>query len=709
MRNITLTLFGLLLCSMFASCNKKDESAMNKPLPPKAEKIEKKLTAHGQTRIDNYYWMNDRNDPKVIAHLEAENAYTDTVMKHTENFQEKLYEEIVGRIKQTDETVPYKKNGYWYYTRYEEGQEYPIHCRKKGKLEAEEEVMLNVNLMAEGHEYFSVGGLNVSTNNELLAYGVDTVGRRKYTLYVKNLKTGQVLDMSIPFTTGSSTWANDNKTLFYTKKDEQTLRSNQIFKHRLGSKTDDVVVYEEEDDTFYTGIYKTKSEKFLVIWSGSTLTNDYRILEADNPEGEFQQFTTREAGLEYSIQHFEDKFYVITNWDATNFKLMETPDTKTAKDNWTEVIPHRNEVFIEGVEVFEKYMVIEEREKGNNNLRVINQETKEEHYLDFGEEAYTAYTSVNLDFDSELLRYGYTSMTTPSSVYDYNMRTREKTLLKQQEVVGGYNPDEYETKRLYAPGRDGVEIPISLVYKKSLKKAEGNPTLLYGYGSYGATIDPGFSSVRLSLLDRGFVFAIAHIRGGQLLGREWYEDGKMFKKKNTFNDFIDCGEYLIQSKYALKDELYARGGSAGGLLMGAVINQRPDLFKGVVAAVPFVDVMTTMLDESIPLTTGEYDEWGNPNELESYEYMLSYSPYDQVTAQEYPNMLVTTGLHDSQVQYWEPAKWVAKLREMKTGDNTILLETNMDAGHGGASGRFKRFKETALEYAFILDLAGVKE
>ncbi|WP_222933139.1 S9 family peptidase [Fulvivirga aurantia] len=709
MRNITLALFALLLCSMFASCNQKEDAEMNKPVPPKAEKIEKKLTAHGQTRIDNYYWMNDRNDPKVIAYLEAENAYTDTVMKHTENFQEKLYDEIVGRIKQTDESVPYKKNGYWYYTRFEEGQEYPIHCRKKETLEAAEEVMLNVNVMAEGHEYFSVGGLNVSTNNELLAYGVDTVGRRKYTLYVKNLKTGQILDMSIPFTTGGSTWANDNQTLFYTKKDENTLRSNQIFKHRLGSKTEDVLIYEEEDDTFYTGIYKTKSQKFLVIWSGSTLTNDYRILEADNPEGDFKPFTTREAGLEYSIQHFEDKFYVITNWNATNFKLMETPDTKTAKENWEEVIPHRKEVFLEGVEVFKKHMVIEEREKGNTNLRVINQETKEEHYLDFGEEAYTAYTSVNLDFDSELLRFGYTSMTTPSSVYDYNMRTREKTLLKQQEVVGGYNPDEYETKRLYAPSRDGVQIPISLVYKKSLKKAEGNPTLLYGYGSYGATIDPGFSSVRLSLLDRGFVFAIAHIRGGQLLGREWYEDGKMFKKKNTFNDFIDCGEYLIDSKYAIKEELYARGGSAGGLLMGAVINQRPDLFKGVIAAVPFVDVMTTMLDESIPLTTGEYDEWGNPNELESYEYMLSYSPYDHVSAQEYPNLLVTTGLHDSQVQYWEPAKWVAKLREMKTGDNTILLETNMDAGHGGASGRFKQFKETALEYAFILDLAGVSE
>lgn len=683
---------------------------MNKLTPPKADIIKKELTAHGHTRVDNYFWLNDREDQKVIDYLEAENGYTEAVMKHTEGFQQKLYDEIVGRIKQTDESVPYKKNGYWYYTRYEEGHEYPIHCRKKETMEAEEEVMLNVNIMAEGHEYFNVGGLSMSTNNKLLAYGVDNVGRRKYTIHVKNLETGQVLDMSIPATTGSSTWANDNQTLYYTKKDEQTLRSNQIFKHRLGSKLEDELVYEEEDDTFYTGIYKTKSEKFLIIWSGSTVTNDYYILEADNPEGKFRQFTPRKRGLEYSIQHFENKFYVITNRDgATNFKLMETPDTQTEEEHWTEVLAHREHVFIEGVEVFKKYMVVEEREKGNNNLRVINQQSKEEHYIDFGEEAYTAYTSINMDFDSEQLRYGYTSMATPSSVYDYNMQTREKTLLKRIEVVGGYNPDEYETKRLYAPARDGVEIPISLVYKKSLKKDDGNPLLLYGYGSYGATMDPGFSSVRLSLLDRGFVYAIAHIRGGQLLGRQWYEEGKLFKKKNTFYDFIDCAEYLIKTKYALKDQLFARGGSAGGLLMGAVINERPDLWKGVVAAVPFVDVMTTMLDDSIPLTTGEYDEWGNPNEKEAYDYMLSYSPYDQVKAQDYPNMLVTTGLHDSQVQYWEPAKWVAKLREMKTDDNLLLLQTNMEAGHGGASGRFKRFKETALEYAFILDLVGIQE
>jgi len=682
---------------------------MIKPVPPKAEKIEKKLEKHGHIRVDNYFWLNDREDPKVIAHLEAENAYTDTMMKHTEGFQEKLYDEIIGRIKQTDESVPYKKNGYWYYTRYEEGHEYPIHCRKKETLEAEEEVMLNVNIMAEGHEYFSVGSMTVSINNEMLAYGVDMVGRRQYTIYVKNLRTGQILDMSIPNTTGGSTWANDNKTLFYTKKDPQTLRSNQIFKHRLGSKTKDQLVFEEKDDTFYTGVYKTKSQKFLVIWSGSTLTDDYRILEANNPEGEFRQFTPREKGIEYTIQHFEDKFYVITNWDATNFKLMETPDSKTEKANWKDVIAHREDVYIEGLEVFKKYLVVEEREKGNTNLRVINQETQEEHYLDFGEEAYTAYLSINFDFDTELLRYGYSSMATPSSVYDYNLQTREKTLLKRHEVVGGYDPDEYETKRLYAPGRDGIEVPISLVYKKSMKQKEGNPTLLYGYGSYGHTIDPGFSSVRLSLLDRGFVFAVAHIRGGQLLGRKWYEDGKMFNKKNTFYDFIDCGEHLLKTGYAKKGELYARGGSAGGLLMGAIINLRPDLFNGIVASVPFVDVMTTMLDDSIPLTTGEYDEWGNPNEKESYDYMLSYSPYDQIKEQEYPHMLVTTGLHDSQVQYWEPAKWVAKLREMKKGDSKILLETNMDAGHGGASGRFKRFKETALEYAFLLDLAGIKE
>lgn len=700
---------AVLITCIFAGCENKEEQTMSKPLPPKAEKIEKQLTAHGQTRIDNYYWLNNREDQKVIEYLEAENAYTDTILSHTKTLQQKLFDEIVGRIKQTDESVPYKSNGYWYYTRFEEGQEYPIYCRKKDSMDNEEEVMLNVNIMAEGHEYYQVTGLNLSLDNRLLAFGVDTVSRRKYTIYVKDLETGQLLEMSIPNTTGTSTWANDNKTLFYTKKDPKTLRSNRVYKHRLGTTTKDQLVYEEKDDTFYTGIYKTKSDEFLIIWSGSTVTNDYRILNANDPEGEFRQFTPRERGLEYSIEHFEDKFYIVTNLDAVNFRLMETPEDATTKENWKEVIAHRDNVYIEDIEVFKKYLVVEERSNGLTHLRIINQKSKEEHYVDFGEEAYSSYVSINPEFDTVLLRYGYTSLTTPNSTYDYNMETREKTLLKQQEVVGGYSPDEYETKRLYAEARDGVRVPISLVYKKSLRKKEGNPTLLYGYGSYGATMDPAFSSVRLSLIDRGFIFAIAHVRGSQMMGRQWYEDGKMFKKKNTFNDFIDCAEHLIQEKYADKDNLFAMGGSAGGLLMGVVINDRPDLWKGVIAAVPFVDVMTTMLDESIPLTTGEYDEWGNPNELESYEYMLSYSPYDNVKPQDYPNMLVTTGLHDSQVQYWEPAKWVAKLRDMKTDDNILLLETNMEAGHGGASGRFERYKETALEYAFVLDLAGVKE
>ncbi|WP_370687416.1 S9 family peptidase [Fulvivirga maritima] len=695
---------------MFVGCNKiEKENTMNRPIPPKAEKIRKELEAHGEIRVDDYYWLNERENQKVIDYLEAENAYTDTIMKHTEPLQEKLYDEIVGRIKQTDESVPYKSNGYWYYTRYEEGQEYPIFCRKQDSLDNDEEVMLNVNIMAEGHEYYQVGGLNVSLDNRLVAYGVDSVGRRQYTIHVKNLETGVVMETAITNTTGGSTWANDNKTLFYTKKDPATLRSNQIFKHKLASNTADELIFEENDDTFYTGIYKTKSDKYLIIWSGSTLTNDYRILNADTPDGEFKEFIPRERGLEYMIEHFEDKFYIVTNWEATNFRLMETPEDSTAKSNWKEVIAHREDVYLEGIEVFQKYLVVEERGNGLTQLRVINQDTKDEHYLDFGEEAYTAYIGTNPEFDTEVLRYGYTSLTTPNSVYDYNMATKEKTLMKQQEVVGGYNPDEYETKRLFATARDGVKVPISLVYKKSLKKESGNPTLLYGYGSYGATIDPSFSSVRLSLIDRGFVYAIAHIRGGQMMGRQWYEDGKMFKKKNTFNDFIDCAEYLVDQQYTQKDELYAMGGSAGGLLMGAIVNQRPDLWKGVVAAVPFVDVMTTMLDESIPLTTGEYDEWGNPNNKDSYDYMLSYSPYDNVKPQKYPNMLITTGLHDSQVQYWEPAKWVAKLREVKADDNIILLETNMDAGHGGASGRFQRYKETALEYAFILDLADIKE
>ena len=694
---------------------------MKRVTPPIATKKPKELTIHNHTRVDDYFWMRlsdeqknaespDEHTQEVLDYLNAENEYTKTELKHTEGFQEQLYEEIVGRIKKQDESVPYKSNGYWYYSRYNEGQEYTIYCRKKETLEADEEIMIDANELAEGHEYFQLGGMSVSKDNKMLAYGVDTVSRRQYTVYFKNLETNETLKTTIPNTTGGCTWANDNKTVFYTKKDEATLRSDKIYKHKIGVNTDqDEMIYHEIDDTYYTGIYKTKSDKYLIIWSGSTLTNHYQILEADNPDGAFRDFYSREENLEYSIAHFVDKFYVVTNWEAKNFRLMETPETDTSKDNWKEVIAHREDVFLEGIELFKNHLVIEERKNGLTELRIINQQNKKEHYLDFGEAAYTAYTSTNPEFDSEVLRFGYTSMATPSSQFDYDMNTREKTLLKQQEIVGGYNVDEYQIERLYVTARDGAKVPMSMVYKKGLKKDGKAPLLLYGYGSYGSTIDPYFSSVRLSLLDRGFVYVIAHIRGGQTMGRQWYEDGKMFKKINTFNDFIDCGKYLVDQKYTSQENMYAMGGSAGGLLMGAVINMAPELFNGIVAAVPFVDVMSTMLDDTIPLTTGEYDEWGNPNNKDSYEYMLSYSPYDNVKKQGYPNMLITTGLHDSQVQYWEPAKWIAKLRDLKTGNNKLLMDTNMEAGHGGASGRFKQYRETALEYAFLLDLAGVNE
>ncbi len=689
--------------------------------PPTAEKVAKELVAHGNTRIDNYFWMRlseeqknavekDEQTQKVLDYLNAENDYLKAKLEHTEALQESLYNEIVGRIKQTDESVPYKDNGYWYYTRYEEGQEYPIYCRKRGSLEADEEVMLNVNELAKGHDYYAVNGVRISEDNNLVAFGVDTVSRRRYTIHVKDLRTGAITEQPVPNTQGYVVWANDNKHFFYTKKDPLTLRSNQIFRHELGTDpATDAHIYTEEDETFYTGIRKSKSDKYLVIWSGSTLTNHFQILEADRPRGEFRAFTPRERGLEYDIEHYGDKFYIVTNLDAQNFRLMETPETKTTKANWTEKIAHRKDTLLMGIEIFKGFLVVSERANANPLMRIMNQKTGEQHYLDFGEPAYTTYPSTNIDFDTETLRYGYTSMTTPNSTYDYNMRTREKTLLKQQEVVGGYNPSDYQTERLWATADDGTKIPVSLVYKKGITRNGDNNTMLYGYGSYGATMNPSFSSVRLSLLNRGFIYAIAHIRGGQEMGRQWYEDGKMFKKKNTFTDFIDCAEFLISENYTKPEKLFASGGSAGGLLMGAVVNMRPELFKGVIAEVPFVDVVTTMLDDDIPLTTGEFDEWGNPDVLESYMYMLEYSPYDQVKAQDYPNMLVTTGLHDSQVQYWEPAKWVAKLRDMKTDDNTLLLRTNMETGHGGATGRFRVYRETAQEYAFILDLAGISE
>jgi len=677
-------------------------------VPPKAKKMKKELTIHDHTRIDNYFWLRERENPEVIEYLEAENEYKDAVMKHTEKLQKKLYKEIVGRIKQTDMSVPYKDNGYYYYQRYEKGKEYPIYCRKEGNLEADEQIMLDVNEMAKGYAFYQVVGLKVSENNKFLAFGVDTVSRRKYTINFKNLETEEIFTDKIPNTTGGATWANDNKSVFYALKDS-TLRPYKIMKHMLGTEpSEDIEIYHERDNTFNPHVYKSKSRKYIFIGCYSTLSTEYRFLEADNPDGEFKIFNPREKDHEYSVSHFEDKFYIRTNWKAKNFRLMETAIDQTTDYHWEEVIPHRDDVLLQGIDVFRDYLVVSERKHGLRQIRIIEQEDKSEHYLDFGEEAYLAYTSTNREFDTELLRFGYTSMTTPNSTYDYNMRTKEKTLLKQQEVLGDFDPQNYHTERLYATADDSTKIPISLVYRKGLTRDGNNPLLLYGYGSYGASMDASFSSVRLSLLDRGFVYAIAHIRGGQEMGRCWYEDGKLLKKKNTFTDFIDCAEYLITEKYTNAEKLFAAGGSAGGLLMGAVVNMRPDLFKGVIATVPWVDVVTTMLDESVPLTTSEYDEWGNPNNKEYYDYMLSYSPYDNVEAKNYPNMFVTTGLHDSQVQYWEPAKWVAKLRELKTDNNILLLHTDMKAGHGGKSGRFERYKLTAMEYAFMLDLLGIR-
>jgi oligopeptidase B len=675
---------------------------------PLAKILKKEITIHGHSRYDDYYWLNQREDPEVIAYLEAENAYTKAMMGHTDGFQEKLFREIVGRIKQTDISIPYLENGYYYYIRYEEGMEYPIYCRKKGNLEAPEEIMLDVNQMASGFAYFEVGSYQVSEDNQLLAYSVDTFSRRIYTIHFKDLGTGELFADKISNTSGSMVWANDNRTLFYSTKDD-SLRSDKIWKYRLGDEEGQCkLVFDETDPAYNTYIHKSKSRKYLLIGSSSTLSDECRYLEADSPDGQFVVFQARTKGLEYNIEHYKDIFYVRTNDKAVNFRLMETPENETEIENWKEVIAHREDVLLEDFDVFNGFLAIQERKAGMKTLRIFNGSDLD-YYLDFDEQAYTVTLGDNAEMETEIVRYNYTSLTTPVSVYDFNTRTRQSELKKRQEVAGGYNPDEYFTERLEAIADDGARIPVSLVYRKGIVKDGKSPLLLYGYGSYGFSIDPCFSSVRLSLLDRGFIYAIAHIRGGQEMGRIWYEDGRFLKKMNTFTDFITCGEFLVENGYTGRDHLYAMGGSAGGLLMGTVINMRPDLFNGVVAAVPFVDVVTTMLDASIPLTTGEYDEWGNPEDPVYYSYMLSYSPYDNVKDANYPALIVTTGLHDSQVQYWEPAKWVAKLRVKKTGNRPLYLWTNMDYGHGGASGRFERYKETALEYAFLSDLEGIRE
>ncbi len=721
MKTITFLLITLLLAS---SCTnrKKTKDLFPEILPeaPIAEKHDSVLTIHEHSRIDPYFWMRlsdeqknaenkDAQTQKVLQYLEAENIYLDTAMYKTKELQSKLYNEIVGRIKQDDESVPYFKNGYWYYSKYSDKQEYPAYFRKKESLENPEEILLDVNQLAKGHDYYAVGSMEVSPDNKILAFCEDTISRRIYTYRFLDLETGKFLDDNLYNCEPGGAWANDNQTFFYTTKNKISLLSEKVWRHKLETSNDkDVMVYHEEDPSYYIGVYKSKSDKYIIIYNNSTLISDYQILKADNPDGEFKQFTPRAGAHEYSIEHYEDKFYVLTNYDAVNFRLMETPVNATSIENWKEVIPHREDVLITDIEAFKKYLVISERSNALTHLRIINQETKKEHYLDFGEPVYVSFIGTNTEFDTDILRYGYSSLTTPVSTIDYNMNDKTKDIKKVQEVVGGHNPDNYVTERLWATARDGKKIPVSIVYKKGLKKDGHTPLLLYGYGSYGNTIEPWFNSTRLSLLDRGFVYAIAHIRGSQAMGRQWYEDGKMMNKINTFTDFIDVGHHLVKENYSSPHHLYALGGSAGGLLMGAIANMEPELFNGIIAAVPFVDVVSTMLDETIPLTTNEFDEWGNPKNKKSYDYMLSYSPYDNVEAKDYPNMMVTTGLFDSQVQYWEPAKWVAKLRATKTDDNLLVMHTNMEAGHGGASGRFKRYKETALEYAFLLMLESKK-
>jgi len=679
---------------------------------PTAQIKPKEIVTHNHTRIDNYYWLNEPENPDVIAYLNEENEYLDKIMSTLKPLKETLFEEMKGRIKEQDESVPVKNGEYFYYVKYVEGGEYPIYCRKKENLEADEEILLDGNEMGKGKKYFSIGGYEISDNEEIIAYGVDTISRRNYTVRFKNLITGEIYKDQIKNTEGGSyAWAADNKTFFYILRDQKTLLGYQVWRHILGTdvKTD-VLIYEEKDNQYYMGLYRMKSKKYIAIASDHNgIASEYQLLDAENLTGKFNTFLPRERGHEYEIEHFENKFYVKTNSDnAFNFKLMEVNEQETSnKSKWQTVIEHRPEVYLEKIEVFKNHLVVQEKNQGLSQLRIINHATKLEHYLNFGEPAYDANIGSNPSFNTNILRYSYTSLTTPNSTFDYDMHAQTTELKKQQTVLGGFDKESYVSERVFVTVRDGAKVPVSIVYQKDTKLDGKAPLLQYSYGSYGYSTDATFVSSRLSLLDRGFVYAIAHIRGGQEMGREWYENGKMFKKMNTFNDFIDCSDFLVKNKYCSPEKLFALGGSAGGLLMGAIINHRPDLYCGVVAAVPFVDVVTTMLDETIPLTTGEFEEWGNPKNKDSYKYMLSYSPYDNVEAKNYPNLLVTTGLHDSQVQYFEPAKWVAKLRTLKTDDNLLLMHTNMEAGHSGASGRFESLKEVAMEYAFIIDLTGI--
>lgn len=674
--------------------------------PPKAKKTDKILEIHGDRRVDSYFWMNERENPEVLKYLEEENAYCDFVMKDTQDLQNELFEEMKARYKKDDESLPYFFNEYWYFVKYQDNNEYPIFSRKHLTLENPEEIILDVNILAEGKQFFEVGSVAVSPNNELATFSSDHVGRRIYNIQIKNLITGEILPDQIPNTTGKAVWANDNQHVFYIRKDKN-LRAFQVYRHKIGTdSSEDVLVFDEKNEAFDVNIFKTKSLEYIFIVSSSTISDEHRFIPAADVFAEWKVVQQRADGLEYSVEHYEEEFYIITNADgATNFKLVKTKVGNCGIENWEDVIPHRENILLEGFEIFKNYLVLEERNQGLLQIRIIETHSGESYYIPFSDPTYTAYIGLNLEFDTEKLRYGYTSMTKPSATLEFDMKEKTSKILKQQEVLGGkFFQENYISERIWAPARDGKKIPVSLVYHKNTLKSAETPLLLYGYGSYGHTVDASFSNVRLSLLDRGFIYAIAHIRGGEYLGRDWYEDGKMLHKKNTFFDFIDAAKYLFTENYTSPKHLYAMGGSAGGLLMGAVMNFEPELFNGIVAQVPFVDVVTTMLDDTIPLTTGEYDEWGNPNQKKYYDYMKSYSPYDNIEQKGYPNILITTGLHDSQVQYWEPAKWTAKLRDLKTDSNILIFKTDMSSGHGGASGRFESLKEDALEYAFLLKL-----
>tara|TARA_B110000914_G_scaffold143109_1_gene125274 strand:+ start:400 stop:2499 length:2100 start_codon:yes stop_codon:yes gene_type:complete len=693
------------------SCNNEIKPPLkNSIIPPVADKIPVSFKKFNDIRIDDYYWLKERENPEVIDYLERENDYYEKMTSHTLDLQNKLFKEIKDKIKEDDESVPYFLNGYWYKTKYKEGLDYPVYTRFKDSLNNKEEILFDCNELAKKHDYFNLSNFQISPDNKIVAFSTDVVSRRLYSVQFKNLETGKVYSDKIINSSGSFAWANDNSTLFYTSRDVNTLRNDKIFKHVLNTDYEnDELVYFEKDETFYTNVSKSKSKKFIIISSFSTLTSEFQFLPADNINESFKLFNKRKRGVEYSINHYDDHFYIITNKDkAYNYKLMKTKISETSSENWTDVVEHRKNVLIEGIDIFKDHLVVSERVDGLNRINIKKWDDSENYFLNFDNETFSSNTTTNLDFNSKKLKYAYNSLNEPYSVIEFDMITKEKTVLKQHKVLDkNFSKDNYVTERIWADSQDGNQIPISLIYKKGIKRDGSNPLLIYGYGSYGNTIDPSFSISRLSLLDRGFIYAISHVRGSEYLGRDWYENGKLLNKKNSFNDFVDSTKFLISEGYTSAEHCYAYGGSAGGLLMGAVINMAPELYNGVIAAVPFVDVITTMLDETIPLTTSEYDEWGNPNQKEYYEYMMSYSPYDNVSKLKYPNLLVTTGLHDSQVQYWEPAKWVAKLRDYKQDQNYLFLNTNMETGHGGSSGRFEAIKDLAKEYAFLFDLENI--